>query len=461
MAAIKKRGSTYKISVSCGYDINGKQIRHHMTWIPTPDMTARQIEKELNRQAILFEEQCRNGQVLDGNIKFIDFAEKWFAEYAEENLRASTVQGYQKLLPRINEELGSRRIGKIKPADLTAFYKKLKSDGAKKNLIMYLRDNWSELLKERNLTQSEISRQSGVSTVQISKAVHGSGLMKKNAEKIAEVLELPVDEVFVMPESGKLSGNTVQHYHRAISSILATAVEWQVIFSNPCDRVETPKAEHKEARVLDEEQVMELIEAANNLPIKRRTFILLALNTGCRRGELCGFEWRDINWKRSTISVVRTSVAIKNKGVITDDTKTAKSRRTIKLSEDMLALLKEYREDQDKQRLALGDQWIDSGRIFTTEFGGRLHPDTASKWYHAFVKKNNLADSCLHSMRHTHASLLAYAGINASALASHLGHSTMQTTMNTYIHAIRSVEDESADIMQTLLHKTDDQKPAS
>ena len=50
--------------------------------------------------------------------------------------------------------------------------------------------------------------------------------MKKNAEKIAEVLELPVDEVFVMPESGKLSGNTVQHYHRAISSILATAVEW-------------------------------------------------------------------------------------------------------------------------------------------------------------------------------------------------------------------------------------------
>jgi len=60
-----------------------------------------------------------------------------------------------------------------------------------------------------------------------------------------------------------------------------------------------------------------------------------------------------------------------------------------------------------------------------------------------------------------HASLLAYAGINASALASHLGHSTMQTTMNTYIHAIRSVEDESADIMQTLLHKTDDQKPAS
>ena len=283
------------------------------------------------------------------------------------------------------------------------------------------------MLKERNLTQSEISRQSGVSTVQISKAAHGSGLMKKNAEKIAEVLELPVDEVFVIPESGKLSGNTVQHYHRAISSILATAVEWQVIFSNPCDRVETPKAEHKEARVLDEEQVMELIEAANNLPIKRRTFILLALNTGCRRGELCGFEWRDINWKHSTISVARTSVAIKSKGVITDDTKTAKSRRTIKLSEDMLALLKEYREDQDKQRLALGDQWIDSGRIFTTEFGGRLHPDTASKWYHAFVKKNNLADSCLHSMRHTHASLLAYAGINASALASHLGHSTMQT----------------------------------
>lgn len=46
-------------------------------------MTVRQIQKELERQAVLFEERCRTGQVMEGNIKFAAFAEKWFADYAE------------------------------------------------------------------------------------------------------------------------------------------------------------------------------------------------------------------------------------------------------------------------------------------------------------------------------------------------------------------------------------------
>lgn len=54
MATIKKRGDTYKITVSCGYDLEGKQIRRHTTWKPEPDMTARQIKKELDQQAVLF-----------------------------------------------------------------------------------------------------------------------------------------------------------------------------------------------------------------------------------------------------------------------------------------------------------------------------------------------------------------------------------------------------------------------
>ena len=95
MSTIEKRGDAYKIIVSCGYDLNGKQIRRRMTWKPEDGMTARQIKKELDRQAVLFEEKCRNGQVLDGNIKFAEFAEKWFTEYAEKQLRPTTVAGYR------------------------------------------------------------------------------------------------------------------------------------------------------------------------------------------------------------------------------------------------------------------------------------------------------------------------------------------------------------------------------
>ena len=62
MATIKKRegktGVSYLIRVSSGYDISGNQVVHSMTWRPEPGMTRRQIEKELQRQAVLLEERC-------------------------------------------------------------------------------------------------------------------------------------------------------------------------------------------------------------------------------------------------------------------------------------------------------------------------------------------------------------------------------------------------------------------
>ncbi len=115
MATIKQRGDSYKITVSCGYDLNGKQIRRHLTWTPEPGMTKRQLQKELDRQAVLFEEKCRNGQVLDGNIKFAEFAEKWFVDYAEKQLRREPSAAIVKCSPH-QRGAGSYAHGQIAAA---------------------------------------------------------------------------------------------------------------------------------------------------------------------------------------------------------------------------------------------------------------------------------------------------------------------------------------------------------
>ena len=82
MATIEKRGKGYRITVAAGIDMTGKQIRHRIVWTPEPGMTERQIKKELERQAVLFEEQVKTGGgVADGNIRFADFAERYMAEY--------------------------------------------------------------------------------------------------------------------------------------------------------------------------------------------------------------------------------------------------------------------------------------------------------------------------------------------------------------------------------------------
>ena len=89
MATIKeyfgKKGKSYNISVSCGYDNQGKQIVKRMTWHPDPDMTEAQIRKELDKQVIKFENKYKAGHIAS-SIKFEEFAEQWFDEYGKTNL---------------------------------------------------------------------------------------------------------------------------------------------------------------------------------------------------------------------------------------------------------------------------------------------------------------------------------------------------------------------------------------
>ena len=91
MATVQRRGDTYRITASAGYDTEGRQIRKSMTWRPAPGMTERQIAKELERQKVLFDEQVKGGYY-SGNIKFQDFTEQWFRDYAKDNPVTRTIK---------------------------------------------------------------------------------------------------------------------------------------------------------------------------------------------------------------------------------------------------------------------------------------------------------------------------------------------------------------------------------
>lgn len=74
MASIEKRGNSYRIKVSCDYKADGTQATQRMTWTPDEGMTEKQIEKKLQRQAVLFEQDCKHGQIASA-VKFETFNE--------------------------------------------------------------------------------------------------------------------------------------------------------------------------------------------------------------------------------------------------------------------------------------------------------------------------------------------------------------------------------------------------
>lgn len=129
MATIRKRGDSYSIRVSCGYDTNGKHKEQAMTWKPEPDMTKRQIEKELQRQAVLFEEAVAHGYKTTA-VKFQEFAEEWFEEYAKLNLRSTTYERMRQLTHRVYPAIGHLRMDKITARQLQGFVNSLAKEGA-------------------------------------------------------------------------------------------------------------------------------------------------------------------------------------------------------------------------------------------------------------------------------------------------------------------------------------------
>ncbi len=283
MATIQKRGNSFRFVVSCGYTTDGKQVRKTMTWTPPEGMTARRVEKEAQRQAVLFKEKCRSGQVLDGSIRFSDFAERWFTDYVERNLRPTTVSRYRLFMPRINAAIGHIRLDKLQPHHLMAFYKNLEESGVREDSKYRCVQDFKALLKQRGLTKRKFAPLAGVSVYVLDSITRGNNISQSSAEKIAAALDENMEALFARStEKDKLSPNIVLHHHRLISSILSSAVKWQVIFSNPATRVEAPRNKREEAVCLDEKQAARLLELLDNESILHRTIVKLLLYTGRR-----------------------------------------------------------------------------------------------------------------------------------------------------------------------------------
>lgn len=451
MATVKKQGSGYKITVSMGYDARGKQIRQHMTWTPTPGMTPRQLEKELKRQEVLFEEACKSRQIIGGSIKLSDFAVLWFRDYAEKQLKPRTVANYRFLLTRVDEGLGHVRLDRLQPRQILSFYGNLAEDGVRLDTKYTLRADLKALLKKHGCTQAEFSRKAGLSLNTVESAISGNNISSTSAEKISQALGASLNSLFSPVKKGSLSGKTLLHYHQFLSAMLETAVQWQYLPANPCTRVKPPKAPQTETAYLDEAQAAQLIAALDGEPPQYRTAILLLLNTGLRRGELCGLEWADVDFTRETLSIQRNSLYLPGKGLYADTPKTKSSARTIKLPSPCIPLLEQHRAWQEEYRASLGDQWIESDRLFTSADGSPIHPDTLTSWFSGFVKRHNLPKVTLHGLRHTNASLLIAAGTNIRTVSSRLGHSQTSTTANIYAHAIQSADAAAAEALENIL----------
>ena len=124
MASSRKKGKSYQIIAYCGYDADGKQIKRYKTWTPEPGMTDRQVEKELRRQEVLWDEECLKGYA-GTRMKLKEYCEKrYFPEYVS-GLKRRTRRCYKDMTPYTYAMLGHLWIDKITPLHIAKFKQKL------------------------------------------------------------------------------------------------------------------------------------------------------------------------------------------------------------------------------------------------------------------------------------------------------------------------------------------------
>ncbi len=384
MATIKKRGNSYLIRVSCGYDVNGNHKEQSMTWKPDEGMTKKQIEKELNRQAVMFEESVNHGFKTSA-MKFQELAEEWFENYAKNALRSTTYERMLQLRGRIYPALGHMRMDKITPRQIQAFVNSLSREGA----------------NER---------------------------------------------------TGKpLAPKTIRHNLSFVSDVFSYAVKMGVVNDNPCTKVTLPKNNQAEKKIYTPEQVQRFLSLLNNEPLKYRTFFNLMIFSGFRRGEMLGLEWKDVDFENNIISVRRTSNYTGRKGTYTDTTKTKKSQRTLKFPQEIMDMLREYKDEQDMQALKCGDKWVEADRLYTKWKGLPMQNGTPYFWLGEFCEKHDLPFYGLHSFRHLFASLLVNQGVDIVTVSGALGHSTVSTTSNIYCHMLEEAQAKVSEAVSAAL----------
>ena len=163
--------------------------------------------------------------------------------------------------------------------------------------------------------------------------------------------------------------------------------------------------------------------------------ILLVAKTGLRFSEALGLTPDDFDFVHQTLSVSKTWDYKNGGGFV--PTKNASSIRKVQLDWQLIMQLSTLLKDMPA-----------SDPIFVN---GKVYNSTANNILARHCERANVPVISIHGLRHTHASLLLFAGVSIASVSKRLGHASINTTQDTYLHVIRELENKDVDIVMRAL----------
>ena len=249
---------------------------------------------------------------------------------------------------------------------------------------------------------------------------------------------------------GILTPQTIRIHLNILNLAFKRAYRLKLIKENVVQFVEVPKNKKFKNEIYNAEDMRILLEKCHKTPLELP--IIIASGLGLRISEIMGLTWNNINFNDFTITVEKITVRDEGK-VILKEPKTESSVRTISAPKEIILMLKQLK----KERLAAKIKGEKQHRelIFYDKNLEPIAPDVISKKFKYFLEVNNLKHIRFHDLRHSHVTMLIDAKVPLKVISERVGHSSVNTTLNIYSHALKEMDQEASDKISNVLFSSE------
>jgi len=265
-------------------------------------------------------------------------------------------------------------------------------------------------------------------------AIGGIPLAKLQPEHVARM-------VTALSARGTLSPTTVRYAYSVIRTALGQALRQGKVIRNVATLTDPPRKQGREMHPLTRDEARALIEGTQADP--RHALYVTALGTGLRQGELLALRWQDLDLEAGTLTVRHTLQRFTHELV---EPKTDRSRRTLRLPRQVAGALIAHRDRQPIVPM--------SRLVFTTPAGTPLHAVNVTLSLQRTLRRLGLPQRRFHDLRHSFATLAIEAGEDLATVSRALGHTSVATTADIYMHVTPAMKDRLAARMDAVLGST-------
>ena len=250
--------------------------------------------------------------------------------------------------------------------------------------------------------------------------------------KMPEIKSAQITKLLLNVQAEGKAHATVVKIYNILNLLFKMAYLGDMIDRNPMDKVERPRPRKEEVcsgevESYTAEELRYILQCVDKEPLKWRAMLHLLIDTGIRRGEACGLQWKHIDFANHSITIAGNLCYTAEKGIYLDTPKSRKIR-TIDIDPAITALLWELRLDQSQKAI--------SQYVFTQEGSSEpMHPQTPTRYMQKFAKRYGIEHLHPHKLRHSFASIAIVNGADIASVSEKLGHADKSTTLRLYTHA--------------------------